>query len=86
MEERKQWRLDHPVGFYARPEKKSGESNLMRWECGIPGKDSVRLIVEIIFAIRLSCWLSCLFFSFFFSFFFLISFFCCLQILTTFLC
>lgn len=43
MEERKQWRLDHPVGFYARPEKKNGESNLMRWECGIPGKENVRL-------------------------------------------
>lgn len=41
MEERKQWRLDHPVGFYARPEKKGGESNLMRWECGIPGKENV---------------------------------------------
>lgn len=40
MEERRQWRLDHPVGFYARPEKKDGETNLMRWECGIPGKDS----------------------------------------------
>ncbi|CDF39952.1 Ubiquitin carrier protein [Chondrus crispus] len=38
-EERKQWRLDHPVGFYARPEKKDGQSNLMKWECGIPGKD-----------------------------------------------
>ena len=42
MEERKQWRLDHPVGFYARPEKKDGQINLMRWECGIPGKESVR--------------------------------------------
>lgn len=41
MEERKQWRLDHPVGFYARPEKKDNQSNLMRWECGIPGKDGV---------------------------------------------
>lgn len=41
MEERRQWRLDHPVGFYARPEKKDGQINLMRWECGIPGKDNV---------------------------------------------
>lgn len=41
LEERKQWRLDHPVGFYARPEKKDGQSNLMRWECGIPGKENV---------------------------------------------
>lgn len=41
LEERKQWRLDHPVGFYARPEKRDGQSNLMRWECGIPGKENV---------------------------------------------
>lgn len=41
VEERKQWRLDHPVGFYARPEKLSGQTNLMKWECGIPGKDNV---------------------------------------------
>ncbi|PXF48528.1 SUMO-conjugating enzyme ubc9 [Gracilariopsis chorda] len=40
VEERKQWRLDHPVGFYARPEKLSGQTNLMKWECGIPGKDN----------------------------------------------
>lgn len=38
MEERKQWRLDHPVGFFARPEKKCGEVNMMRWECGVPGQ------------------------------------------------
>lgn len=44
LEERKQWRLDHPVGFYARPEKKDGQSNLMRWECGIPGKENVSAI------------------------------------------
>eukprot|EP00177_Eucheuma_denticulatum_P002508 GFKZ01004504.1.p1 GENE.GFKZ01004504.1~~GFKZ01004504.1.p1 ORF type:complete len:158 (-),score=12.26 GFKZ01004504.1:537-1010(-) len=42
LEERKQWRLDHPVGFYARPEKKDGQSNLMRWECGIPGKENTQ--------------------------------------------
>lgn len=40
-EERKQWRIDHPIGFYARPEKKDGGANLMRWECGIPGKENV---------------------------------------------
>eukprot|EP00172_Hildenbrandia_rubra_P002667 Plantae.Rhodophyta-Hildenbrandia_rubra.ctg3698.p1 GENE.Plantae.Rhodophyta-Hildenbrandia_rubra.ctg3698~~Plantae.Rhodophyta-Hildenbrandia_rubra.ctg3698.p1 ORF type:complete len:158 (+),score=20.88 Plantae.Rhodophyta-Hildenbrandia_rubra.ctg3698:295-768(+) len=37
-EERKQWRQDHPIGFFARPAKSGGTSNLMRWECGIPGK------------------------------------------------
>lgn len=42
MEERKQWRLDHPVGFYARPEKKCGQLNMMRWECGVPGQPNVR--------------------------------------------
>lgn len=43
VEERKQWRLDHPVGFYARPEKLNGQTNLMKWECGIPGKEHVSL-------------------------------------------
>ncbi|KAI9468702.1 putative ubiquitin--protein ligase hus5 [Coemansia mojavensis] len=40
MEERKQWRKDHPFGFYARPQKNAkGEMNMMCWECGIPGKE-----------------------------------------------
>mgnify|MGYP003337083359 CR=1 FL=1 len=31
-EERKQWRKEHPYGFYARPEpKETGGSNLMKW-------------------------------------------------------
>ncbi|SYW73740.1 probable ubiquitin--protein ligase hus5 [Ustilago bromivora] len=38
-EERKQWRKDHPFGFYARPAKASdGSLDLMNWEVGIPGK------------------------------------------------
>jgi ubiquitin-conjugating enzyme E2 I len=38
-EERKAWRKKHPVGFYARAGKnKDGSSNLLSWECGIPGK------------------------------------------------
>lgn len=37
---RKQWRKDHPFGFYARPAKGSGGTlDLKKWECGIPGKD-----------------------------------------------
>ncbi|KAI8322322.1 ubiquitin-conjugating enzyme 9 [Martensiomyces pterosporus] len=40
MEERKQWRKDHPYGFYARPGKNAdGTLNLMQWNCGIPGKE-----------------------------------------------
>ncbi|KAJ1942103.1 SUMO conjugating enzyme Hus5, partial [Linderina macrospora] len=40
MEERKQWRKDHPYGFYARPEKsKDGTLDLLHWSCGIPGKE-----------------------------------------------
>ncbi|CEP15646.1 hypothetical protein [Parasitella parasitica] len=40
MEERKQWRKDHPHGFWARPQKKEDQSlDLMNWVCGIPGKD-----------------------------------------------
>ncbi|KAH9997332.1 ubiquitin-conjugating enzyme/RWD-like protein [Russula vinacea] len=39
-EERKQWRKDHPFGFYAKPTKApDGSMNLMEWEVGIPGKD-----------------------------------------------
>ncbi|KAG0262345.1 E2 SUMO-conjugating protein ubc9 [Actinomortierella ambigua] len=38
-EERKQWRKDHPYGFYARPEKKADSTlDLMTWHVGIPGK------------------------------------------------
>ncbi|KAL2867887.1 E2 SUMO-conjugating protein UBC9 [Aspergillus lucknowensis] len=38
-EERKQWRRDHPFGFYAKPHRTpQGVLDLKRWECGIPGK------------------------------------------------
>lgn len=38
---RKQWRKDHPYGFYAKPEKASdGSMNLQSWAGGIPGKDN----------------------------------------------
>ncbi|KAI0822860.1 ubiquitin-conjugating enzyme 9 [Trametes gibbosa] len=38
-EERKQWRKDHPFGFYAKPTKgPDGSMNLLEWEVGIPGK------------------------------------------------
>jgi ubiquitin-conjugating enzyme E2 I len=38
-EERRAWRRDHPVGFYARPRNKGdGSSELMVWEAGVPGK------------------------------------------------
>mmetsp|Transcript_9365 Transcript_9365/g.12423 ORF Transcript_9365/g.12423 Transcript_9365/m.12423 type:complete len:162 (+) Transcript_9365:99-584(+) len=37
--ERKAWRKDHPIGFYARPASQGdGSSDMFRWECGIPGK------------------------------------------------
>lgn len=38
MEERKSWRKDHPLGFYARPANIQGNTDLFRWECGVPGK------------------------------------------------
>lgn len=39
-EERKNWRRDHPFGFYARPiSNADGSTNLMKWESGIPGKE-----------------------------------------------
>ncbi|KAL9550319.1 SUMO conjugating enzyme Hus5 [Mucor atramentarius] len=45
MEERKQWRKDHPHGFWARPGKNPDNSlDLMNWVCGIPGKDNAHKI------------------------------------------
>ncbi|EGG13793.1 hypothetical protein DFA_11554 [Cavenderia fasciculata] len=39
-EERKSWRKDHPIGFFARPQAGAdGVANMMIWDCGIPGKD-----------------------------------------------
>jgi ubiquitin-protein ligase len=39
IKERKNWRKDHPVGFYARPVSNyDGSSNILKWETGIPGK------------------------------------------------
>lgn len=36
---RKQWRRDHPFGFYAKPSRNAqGILDLKKWECGIPGK------------------------------------------------
>eukprot|EP01137_Pigoraptor_chileana_P019690 Opistho-2@81047 len=38
-EERKNWRKDHPFGFFAKPKTLPDNSmNLKEWECGIPGK------------------------------------------------
>ena len=43
-EERKAWRRDHPPSFYARPSRKAdGQTDLMKWDCGIPGKAGVRV-------------------------------------------
>ena len=37
---RKQWRKDHPFGFYAKPARNTnGVLDLKNWEVGIPGKD-----------------------------------------------
>lgn len=39
IEERKAWRKDHPIGFFARPESsEDGSANLFKWVAGIPGK------------------------------------------------
>ncbi|CAM9278624.1 unnamed protein product [Choristocarpus tenellus] len=40
-EERKAWRKDHPIGFYARPARnEDSSSNIMKWSCGIPGPEN----------------------------------------------
>ena len=39
-EVRKQWRRDHPFGFFAKPVRNpQGVLDLKKWECGVPGKD-----------------------------------------------
>ena len=40
IQPRKQWRRDHPFGFFAKPVRTpQGVLDLKKWECGIPGKD-----------------------------------------------
>lgn len=37
---RKQWRRDHPFGFFAKPMRgASGMMDLKKWDCGVPGKE-----------------------------------------------
>ena len=37
---RKQWRRDHPFGFFARPVRgANGVLDLKNWEVGIPGRE-----------------------------------------------
>jgi ubiquitin-conjugating enzyme E2 I len=39
MQERRQWRKDHPHAFFARPRQNpDSTTNMMVWDCGIPGK------------------------------------------------
>jgi ubiquitin-conjugating enzyme E2 I len=39
MEERRNWRRDHPIGFSASPmPNPDGSVNMYRWKCGIPGR------------------------------------------------
>lgn len=36
----KQWRRDHPFGFFAKPVRNaSGVMDLKKWEVGVPGKE-----------------------------------------------
>lgn len=49
MEERKQWRIDHPPGFYAKMTKRADDStNIMLWETGIPGREGTVRDIAII--------------------------------------
>lgn len=42
MQERSNWRKDHPHGFVARPAVKDGVMDLLTWECKIPGKKGTK--------------------------------------------
>ncbi len=40
MSSSKQWRRDHPFGFFAKPQRTAqGVLDLKKWECGVPGKE-----------------------------------------------
>jgi hypothetical protein len=58
-EERKNWKANHPVGFWAKPMKaEDGSVNLLQWECGIPGKAAVSLKLFFVFGTVISLFLS----------------------------
>ena len=39
----KQWRRDHPFGFFAKPVRTpQGVLDLKKWECGVPGKEKTQ--------------------------------------------
>uniref|UniRef100_A0A0G4G5Z4 SUMO-conjugating enzyme UBC9 n=1 Tax=Chromera velia CCMP2878 TaxID=1169474 RepID=A0A0G4G5Z4_9ALVE len=38
MQERSDWRKDHPAGFVAKFRQENGEQNVFAWDCKIPGK------------------------------------------------
>ena len=43
-QERKVFRKDHPMGWFAKPHKNvDGTNNLMKWKAGITGPEGVRL-------------------------------------------
>jgi len=47
MEERKQWRIDHPPGFFAKFSKNKDDSqNMMVWETGIPGREGTAISLD----------------------------------------
>ena len=51
MEERKQWRIDHPPGFFAKFSKNKDDSqNMMVWETGIPGREGTPTNFEYLFS------------------------------------
>ncbi|ODQ76977.1 hypothetical protein BABINDRAFT_163882, partial [Babjeviella inositovora NRRL Y-12698] len=54
QEERKQWRKDHPFGFFAKPVKSTdGALDLQNWTAGIPGKPNT-LWANAVFPVTIS--------------------------------
>jgi ubiquitin-conjugating enzyme E2 I len=48
MEERKQWRIDHPPGFFAKVGKKIDDSlDVFSWDVGIPGKEGKHVQIKV---------------------------------------
>jgi len=40
LQERRDFKKNHPFGFYAKPTKNTdGTLNMFKWECGIPGPE-----------------------------------------------
>jgi len=54
LQERKNWRKEHPYGFFAKPFKtESGTLDIFKWDCLIPGKKGVSSSLISLYLIKI---------------------------------